>query len=439
MSDEARVKKNLCVSSAIFGLLFSCSSLCADGNVKEYDGIVVNVNDQIITKQDWEQRVKMTMFSMGGNFSPEMRKKIKTEVLSEMIADHLKKSILKKFEPATGWIPEGAVDEAIKDIAARNNMSVDGFRNLLKNNGVKFDSFKEQIKVNLSWMEYIKARYGKSVNISDFEVRSLVKDMHDKMNRSAYYVSKMFFPVSDSKEERQVAAKVNNIQQMLRSGANFANVARQFSSSTDAVSHGGDIGWVFDGQLPQEEDDALKNMVIGEFKVVKNNRGYSILLLKDKREKGQGSYTDLRFVQIIIPFENANPDQETVSKLLEYAKTIKSNASSSSELIKTAKESGMCVVSDSTSVVLENVPPEMRKLIQGIPAGGIGNPIVTPNGIIMICMQSRKQHAIKEPTPNELKAQKIGEKLSACSEKELRDSKLKAHIRYYGEASILGH
>ncbi len=448
------MKKNLRICSAVLVLFVSCSCSRVDekeysraavkinGPIKsesnykkssyekEYDGIVIKVNEQIKTESDVEKECKLLSLSMGRDLP---YKEMKEMAKSELVSLCVKGSTVQKFEPKGGWVSSEAIDDTFKSIAASNNMSVQGFINLLKSKGIEPGLLKEQIKINLSWMEYIKARYMRSINVSESELRALVKDMKEKRSLEAFYVSKMFFPVMDKKEEEYVASKVNNVIRLLKSGANFANVARQFSGS-GVSSKDSDIGWIVDGQLSQEENTALKSMSIGEYRTVKNNRGYSILLLKDRRRGGQNSFTELRFVQAVIPF-NEQPSQEAVTQLTDYAKEMRASSRNSSEFIKKAKDSGICAILDPTTVVLEAVQPEMRRLIENIPAGGIGNPIVTPQGIITICMLDRKNKTIREPTSDELKNRIIGDRLATLAAKELQDARERAEIIDYEQYS----
>ncbi|MCR5225311.1 MAG: peptidylprolyl isomerase [Alphaproteobacteria bacterium] len=425
------MKRKVSIYATVFGLIFSCFS--GQAHEKTYDGIVAKVNDQIITAQDLKKRIDIFLFSTGGNLSNATMPK---EVLSEYITDLIKWSTVQKyaqFAPKGGWVSKETIEATFSDIAVRNNMSKQSFVALLKSKGIDPEILKEQIKINLSWREYIQARYMRAINISEAEVRALVKDMKEKRNSEAYYVSRIFFPVANQSEERTVATKAANVIQLLKNGANFANVSRQFSSGGDTIK-GGDIGWIFEGQLSQEESHALKSMKVGEYRLVKTNRGYSVLLLKDKRYGGQNSYTELRFVQVVIPF-NEQPDKETVAKLTDYAKEIKALSRNAPEFIQKTKDSGLCMVSDPMTVVLEGIQTDMRKLIENIPAGGIGNPIVTPQGVIVICMLDKKTKMIKEPTADELKNQKMGEKLSILAAKELLDAKSRSEVKYFGQFS----
>jgi peptidyl-prolyl cis-trans isomerase SurA len=395
---------------------------------EEYEGIVVVANEDIITARDLEERIRLMLFSIGQENSPKIRSQIEREVLREMIQQHLKWQCAKKFAPRGGWISDDEIKSAFSDIAKRINLNYDGFCKLLESRKINKDVLMQQIRTNLSWIAYINARFGRLVNISESEIKRTLALIKERENQESYYVHRMFFPVSDAKNEASVSARVNNIVHMLKQGADFGGLARQFSKSPDSAK-GGEIGWVFQGQLSSEENSELKHMSSGSFKVVRNSRGYVILFLRNKREAGMQKFTTVKFVQVVIPFREPNPGKAEVAEVVNYLNEMKRNSRSCNDFIKRAKDSGFCGVSDPVVVALEEVQPEFRSIIASIPAGGIGNPISTPNSVVVVCVQDRKTEKIPEPTREDVVAQKANERLSVFADREMQDLYKKSSIK----------
>jgi peptidyl-prolyl cis-trans isomerase SurA len=396
--------------------------------LKEYDGIVAIVNGDVITFHDLEKRMLLTLFSTGGEVSGELRPKISREVLKEMIQEKLKWQCAKKYAPKGGWVTDKAIESTFSDIAKRNNLNHDDFCNLLKSKNVDKNELLQQIRINFSWIGYINARFGKLINISESEINRTLAEIKEKHNLESYYVHRMFFPVSDPKHEQKVLAHVNNLKQMLLRGANFGNLARQFSKSPDA-NKGGEIGWVFHGQLSPEENLELSKMQVGSHAVVRNSRGYVILFLHDRKEAGLKVFTTVKFLQIVIPFGASNPDSEQLNQIKKYLNDMKKNSRNCHEFIKNAKDSGLCGISDPVILTLEEMQPQFRSMLSSLQTGDIGSPITTPNGIIVVCLLDRKTQKIPEPTANDVKLQKINERLSIFADREIQDLKKKSEIQ----------
>jgi peptidyl-prolyl cis-trans isomerase SurA len=427
---EILLRGFFCMSLAVMLFLSCFDGVAMDSErpLREYEGIVAVVNDDIITLQDLEERVRLVLFSVDSSASPELKAQITREVLKEMIQERLKLQCAKKYSPKEGWVSPEAEKSAFSSIAKRNNMNDDTFCKLLKSKNINKETLLQQIRGNLSWIAYVNARFGRFINISESEINRAVAEFKEKQNKASYYVCRMFFPVSDSGNESAVSSHVNNIMQMLSNGANFNNLARQFSQSADA-NKGGEIGWVFQGQLSPEENIALQKTPIGGRAVIRNGRGYVILFLRDKKEAGLSSFTTLRFVQVIVPFRESKLTKEELRHIEDFLIDMKKSSNGCQDFIKRARESGICAVTDPVEMVLEETQPQHRSMLAMLSAGSIGNPMAMPNGVIAICMLDRKTQKIPEPTREDIRAEKINERLSVFADREVQDLRKKADIK----------
>jgi peptidyl-prolyl cis-trans isomerase SurA len=415
--------------AVIFSLLCFCGAATdLKRSFREYEGIIAIVNDDIITLQDLEERVRLVLFSVGGSASSELKAQITREVLKEMIQEKLKLQCAKKYSPKDGWVSPEAEKSTFSNIAKRNNMDDESFCKLLKSKNINKEALLQQIRGNLSWIAYINARFGRFINISESEINRAVAEFKEKQNKASYYVCRMFFPVSDSRNEGVVSSRVNNIMQMLSNGANFNNLARQFSQSADA-GKGGEIGWILHGRLSPEENAALQKMPIGDRAVIRNSRGYVILYLRDKKEAGLSSFTTLRFVQVVVPFRESKLTKEELGHIKNFLIDMKKNSRDCQDFIKKARKSGICAITDPIEIALEETQPQFRSMLATLPAGNVGNPIEMPNGVVAVCMLDRKTQKIPEPTREDIRAEKINERLSVFADREVQDLRKKADIK----------
>ena len=428
MSLFKNLRKKTAVLASVFSLIY-----VSYGNSQtiSYEGIVANVNGDIITALDLSDRVNLAIFSAGGNVNPDFIDKISQEVLREMITERIKWKCCRKYFPKQDLVSKEEVMEYFENLAGQHHMSAQEFENFLKNNGISKDLLLAQIKVNLSWMEYIKARYGKYASISDSELSRIMQDIKDRTDQEAYFVYKMFFPVNNSNQEKEVAARAQNIYNLLIQGTSFASLAQNFSKSPNA-GKGGELGWIYKQQVSSEEYKALSEMRPGQYKIVRNPHGYVLLYLRDKRAAGLSSFTNIKFVQVMVPFGEANTE-DSIKHITDFAMDMKKESASCSEFIKKAQESGFMAVSDSNEAILESIEPSYRDILIGIPAGGISNPIRTENGLIFFCVLNRQSEKIKAPTEDDIRTQKINERFEVFSERELRELKQSGDITLYGK------
>lgn len=394
----------------------------------KYDGIVVIVNGNIITTLDLEEQIKIAMFSSGMKDSREVR----AEILKALVTEELKNSLFKKFMDRVTFVTDKEVDGAFEEIAKRNNLTAKSFSKLLANRGINEKVFKRSIRINLSWVEYIKAKYGKNVNITERELEAVLKGIRENKKKKSFLVSRMFFPVTDSNAKRAIEKRVKTIRSMLPQGAQFEDLARKFSKSPDA-KNGGDLGWIYEGQLSREEYRALRNMQSGEVRIVQNSRGFYILQLRDKREAGKDSITHLRFVQVGVPKPEYAEGQDTEALIRQ----LKIRYPKARDFIKQARTIG-CFVSESASAVLESMPPKIRAAVKHCSVDGLSDVISNEQAFFVFCVLDRREEKIPEPTLEDIRNQKINEKFSVFSDKELSELKKRADIKLdpkYGNTS----
>jgi peptidyl-prolyl cis-trans isomerase SurA len=403
--------------------------------VKEYDGIIAIVNGDVITKVDLDKRVNLAIFSIGGNVTQDQKSALSKEVLKEIIQERIKRYCYQKFAPKGGWVSKKDVQNAFSDIARQNRTDYDGLVKILEGNNIKKEILLNQISIGLSWMEYIRARFGKNVNISESEVNRELASLNEKLTKESFYVCRMFFPINGPSEEKSVLSHVNNLNQMLLGGVDFSNIARQFSKGAEA-NKGGDMGWIFEGQLSPAEMDALRQMSIGSHKIVRNDRGYVILFLRDKKESGLRTFSSIKYTQVGVGFAEGKPSEQDLKQLLNYVNDMRRTSKNCHEFMKKAKESGFMSVSEPSVGVVESMQPKFRAVLEKVQAGGTSSLIVLDGGVIVICLLEKKVNTIKIPTREEIRSQKIHERLNSLAARELQDLTRKSYVKINGKYHV---
>ena len=101
-------------------------------------------------------------------------------------------------------------------------------------------------------------------------------------------LSQIFFPVAQKasrEEQRQAQQRMERIYHELQQGADFGQLARQYSQDESSAQNGGEMGWFSRGQLFKEIEDAAFGMKKGEMsRPLLSTIGYHILLLKDRKQ-----------------------------------------------------------------------------------------------------------------------------------------------------------
>ena len=88
--------------------------------------------------------------------------------------------------------------------------------------------------------------------------------------------------VSDARAEQ----RINNIYVQLQNGADFAELAREYSDDPGSGSAGGDLGWVSPGQMVPAFEEAMQNASVGEYtRPFRSRFGWHILEVQERRRQ----------------------------------------------------------------------------------------------------------------------------------------------------------
>ncbi|MGF1544781.1 MAG: peptidylprolyl isomerase [Parvularculaceae bacterium] len=247
------------------------------------------VGDDVITTYDLKQRVRLMVISSGGQVTPDLLGAIQGRALRDLIEEKLKIGEAKFFELEAE--PDEIAQE-MRAMAGQSGLSVPQLEQALAAEGVSMKSLETQISAGIVWPRLVQGRYGKRVRVDDDQIEAQIERMREEATSEQYLVSEVCIPVpSRDQAQRYYEGGLQLIEQMRR-GVPFAVVAQQFSACTSAAA-GGDLGWVRAGELPDELDDAVRELPPGSVtNPILSEGAFMILAVRDKREaKAQGEKT----------------------------------------------------------------------------------------------------------------------------------------------------
>jgi peptidyl-prolyl cis-trans isomerase SurA len=244
-------------------------------------GIVATVNDSAITASDLSARLRLVMASSGMPDNPELRARFAPQILNVLIEEQVK---LQEAAKDGITVADADIDRGFAAVAGQNNISADQFREMLQRQGLPVRTLRDQIRAQIAWGGVIQKKLRPQVEVTDTEVDAELARLQGSIGKKEYLVSEIFLPVDSAKDEPAVKQVADRITHLLTDQhAPFPRVAGQFSQSASAA-RGGDLGWVGQGDLPEQVDKLLATMKPGDLsRPVRTLSGYSIVLLRDSR------------------------------------------------------------------------------------------------------------------------------------------------------------
>ena len=412
----------------------STALVVGDANTQ---GVAAIVNDYVITDYDVNQRMALFVVTAGiEDTSPETLEQIRGQVLRTLQDEILQ---LEEANERMITLTSVDVDMAIEDIARENGITVAQIMETMQRAGVTQDTFRRQITANLAWNRLIEARYAGAVTISDEQVDAAMQRLEGGANRPQFAVSEIVFNLDSPQDEARVKEAADQIMVQLRRGAVFQNVARQVSQAASAGS-GGDIGWVQQGQLANELDQALLELQPGEIAgPLRAEGGYYILLLRDRREPAGTEPVEQRVVdpnapvplnRLLLQLPPGAP-QEFQQQAMNFAGQIAGAIGACGDLVSIAEQTPGTVLMNLGEVRLETLAPQLADAIRSTPPGEVVPPFMSQVGVEVFVRCDERLRTVTPfvmPSRDELQQQLFLQQMNVLARSYLRDLRRDAVI-----------
>lgn len=410
-----------------FSRLFAVATLClstvsfADASSK----ILLVVNKDPITEHDLDQRIKLMVFSSGGQM--KVGEAQKAEVLRSIVQEKLQIQAAKfrKIE-----VSSQEIDSVLKDMGKDNNMTQEQLVGLLKTNGIDKETMASRIRAQIAWARYIRQQYAPVVYVSEAEAEQALTKLSLDQATKQYSLGEIVVLGDDA----QTLASIKSILENLRSGAKFEAVAHQLSKSASAAKDG-DLGWVSESALSSDQLEKVKGLGIGQISdPIKIAGGYKLVKLKDLRHTGKVSKDDVEisFTQALFPITPQSTPEEIEAMAPSLQRVI--GTKSQAEFTKLAK-SYNADVQDTPHVRLAGMPDQLRQLLSGTNAGKCTQPVMTPNGLIITFICDKRQPQPIVHTKDDVMSNLEQERFGRQAAREIQKIMSSAHIEAKDESA----
>jgi len=315
------------------------------------------------------------------------------------------------------------VTNAAEKIARLNKLTIESFVGLLESRGILRKAFDDQLRGQLTWRALVARRLRPTVQISNEEVEEVVRRIAANRGSRQRRVSEIFLAVDTVLREDEVRRSAERLFEQLRAGARFPSLARQFSESAAAV-RGGDLGWIQEGQLPEEIDKALAQMRPGMLsRPIRTLSGFHILLLREEKQTSLGEVTlHLKQVLIAIP---SGASEEQRREAAERAGQARERIAGCAGLDELASEIGAPGSGDLGTGKLSDLPAQIRDAVMALPIGQPSRPVPVSGGLGVLVVCDRAESGIDR---KRIAQRLTAERLDMLSRRYMRDLQRSANV-----------
>lgn len=176
------------------------------------------------------------------------------------------------------------VDQEIRDMAKKNNVSVNDILAAFKAQGISPAEYQAFLKEKIEKQALIEAEVVSKLRISDDDALSeyLKKNPENKSTVNEFSIAHIFFNPKKGGSEAAYQ-RAEGVLQRLRAGENFETLAEQKSEDPNFTA-GGLLGTFKSGEFLKEIEDSIQNMSAGQTSgIVKSRLGYHIVKLLGKK------------------------------------------------------------------------------------------------------------------------------------------------------------
>lgn len=255
----------------LISLIATCVALSLPLTAAAQFGPAITVNDSVISQFEIDQRVSMLrLFRTPGNLEELARE--------QLIEDRLK---LEQLNAAGLRITDEGLQGAMAEFAGRANLELDQFITVLGQGGVSEETFRDFVRVNVSWRDYIRSRYNSRAQISEAEI-----DRALGQSGGASGIEVLLSEIIIAAPPPQAASAMATAERIsqLTSTAAFEAEARRVSA-LPSRSRGGRLDWLPITNYPAGLRGLILNLAPGDVTVpIPITNGVALFQMRGIRE-----------------------------------------------------------------------------------------------------------------------------------------------------------
>jgi peptidyl-prolyl cis-trans isomerase SurA len=269
------------------------------------------VNGKELKRAEVDKYYRTRVNPEGQEPSQEEALSLKLNVLDELINNEI---LLEKAKKLNLEASDGEVEDKFTEL--KSPYTEDEFQRQLKDRGVSVDDLKGDLRRQLSIQKLLNREVVAKIAITDQDVTDFYN-----ANKAQFNVAEPQYRIAqivvtprkepqirnrkndDATNEAEAQRKIKMLMDRLNSGADFGQLAMDYSEDMNTAGTGGDLGYVPESALNQS-DPALKKVVVGlkagqVSPPIQLKEGYRILKLITRESPGLRGISDPQVQQTI--------------------------------------------------------------------------------------------------------------------------------------------
>ncbi|MBI1274632.1 hypothetical protein GC177_01515 [bacterium] len=358
------------------------------GGTSDTVKVLALVNRDIITTQDVDERVKMTLALTSMKPDDESISRLRKQVLQKLVDETLMRQETKKQgvslterEREGGW--------AI--LAKSQQKEVPELKQWFKDHGLSPATAQRQMDAEMTWSKYLFTRVQPRLQVSDGELQEAVEIIANERGFDEWRIGELLVPANanPNEGEQDPEALAADLVKQLQEGTDFSKLAKQFPSVSGGPTEEDGTRWVSPSQLDPDIAKALENLEPGQISApVRTAAGVHVLKFYEKRKmlEADPSDTEVALRQVILPVA-ADASQKDVAAQMEKAKAMVKDVTSCDALQAAGENTLGANVHDLGRMQIRELDPKVKPIVIPLATGTPSEPFISPLGVhvLMVC------------------------------------------------------
>jgi len=281
------------------------------------DRIVAVVEDDVILSRELDQEVAVVASRLSSNnvqMPPEYV--LRKQVLERMIVDKLQRQLAAR---SGIQVSDEMLRSSVGDIAARNNMSVENFKQELARQGMDYKAFEDNLRNEIIINQLRGREIGSRIKVTDAEVNHYMETQNKAgSGNNQYHLGHILISIPSGASSgviQKARDKAERIVADLRRGADFRETAISESNDDNALK-GGDLGWRNLGQIPTIFADLVPRMAQGDVSdPIRSPSGFHVIKMLETEGSAHHIVTKTKVRHILVKTNELVDDAEAQKRL----------------------------------------------------------------------------------------------------------------------------
>lgn len=358
------------------------------------DRIVAVVENDVITASELRERINVIRAQAGADANLPDENSLTQQVLQRMIIERLQ---VDWGERRGITIDDISLDQAMRNLAQRNQLNLEEFRSALLQQGIDYVAFRDQVRTEMTIGQVVRRAVESNIQVSPNEIDTLLESQQDSLDTNTEYrIAHILIqlPQDPTPSDIETAkAKIEELHKQAIGGESFTQLAIAHSQAQDALE-GGDLGWRNKNQLPGVFSRQLGTMKPGDIsKTLRSNSGFHIFRILDMRGNDTVMVEQVLSRHILIR-TNAVRTDEQVKQNLNSLRSRILNGEDFSELARAHSEDpGSASKGGELGWTAPSVfAPAFREVTESIPIKEISEPFKSRFGWHILQVMDKREH-----------------------------------------------